>query len=402
VTLGIPAIYAPILLAKALSRQLLVYAACCLVIAEISLIAMGVSANSPSVVGAALLFLFPGLVLTGLMFWPPKPWGAVLYLAAAAFALYFATSTVLVSVPNAHTTALAPIALVSLAMTLASGAATSVRGRVVWAVTGMSVSVLVVYVAAFSNQGEFRLDARAIIGALVIVGIAFIVPSQVTLATKGHVAFDESLAVVEEDGERAILSRGAIAQLHDTLLADLTVLTKIKPGPLSAQMRAMLGRELEQLVSSDWLVAAMRETAKKEGAHRLSSPASEQFLHAIDASSKLGLDVNMSGDLAALDDLSGEAVVALTGAIGQCFSNVRAHAQTTHVDVVVLQSGDAVTVTVIDGGAGFEPDAVAVDRLGLRVSVRSRIESVGGFVKIWSAPAQGTAIMLQLPYGRVS
>jgi signal transduction histidine kinase len=375
VTLGIPAIYAPILLAKALSRQLLVYAACCLVIAEISLIAMGVSANSPSVVGAALLFLFPGLVLTGLMFWPPKPWGAVLYLAAAAFALYFATSTVLVSVPNAHTTALAPIALVSLAMTLASGAATSVRGRVVWAVTGMSVSVLVVYVAAFSNQGEFRLDARAIIGALVIVGIAFIVPSQVTLATKGHVAFDESLAVVEEDGERAILSRGAIAQLHDTLLADLTVLTKIKPGPLSAQMRAMLGRELEQLVSSDWLVAA---------------------------SSKLGLDVNMSGDLAALDDLSGEAVVALTGAIGQCFSNVRAHAQTTHVDVVVLQSGDAVTVTVIDGGAGFEPDAVTVDRLGLRVSVRSRIESVGGFVKIWSAPAQGTAIMLQLPYGRVS
>jgi signal transduction histidine kinase len=72
------------------------------------------------------------------------------------------------------------------------------------------------------------------------------------------------------------------------------------------------------------------------------------------------------------------------------------------VDVVVLQSGDAVTVTVIDGGAGFEPDAVTVDRLGLRVSVRSRIESVGGFVKIWSAPAQGTAIMLQLPYGRVS
>jgi signal transduction histidine kinase len=54
-------------------------------------------------------------------------------------------------------------------------------------------------------------------------------------------------------------------------------------------------------------------------------------------------------------------------------------------------------VTVIDGGSGFDVDGVPDDRMGLKFSVRDRIQQQGGTVRIWSNEGQGTAVMMQLP-----
>lgn len=398
-TIGIPATVAPLLLTRALSRQLFVYAAFLLLTAELSLVAMGINAQAWGVSYAVALFIIPGLALTALMFFSTRPWVVALYILTAGGALFVVADLVFNALPNVPTTALAPFALVSIAMTLASGAADTVHGRVLWAIVGFSVSTAALWGASVLSSAEFRPDARSVIGALVIVGIAFLVPGQVTLAAKAQAAFDASLAKIEEDGERANVGREAVAHLHDTLLAHLTVVTKMKPGPLPKELRPALEAELAHLVSTDWLVEAIENTEEERRRRSLASDASEAFLAVIDEHLSQGLTVNVSGDISALDPLTRESLTALEGAVGQCLSNVAAHAGILTVDVVVLASGNAVTVTVIDGGIGFEPDAVDVDRLGLRVSVRSRIESVGGFVKIWSIPGQGTAIMLQLPYG---
>ena len=52
---------------------------------------------------------------------------------------------------------------------------------------------------------------------------------------------------------------------------------------------------------------------------------------------------------------------------------------------------------VIDGGKGFHERETSVDRLGLRQSVRRRIESVGGTVQVWSTPGKGTSVMIRVP-----
>lgn len=397
--LGIPAQFAPLLLSRALSRQLFVYAAFLLLTAEISLVAMGIHAQSWIVAYSVALLVIPGLALTVLMFYSQRAWVVVLFLLTAGGALFVVADAVLKNIPNAPTTALAPFALVSLAMTLGSGAADTVRGRVIWAVTGFVLSTVALWGASLVSRAEFRPDARSVIGGLVIIAIAFLVPGQVTVATKAQAAFDTSLVKIEEDDRRASVGREAVAHLHDTLLANLTVVTKVKPGPLPKELRSTLETELAHLVSTDWLVDAVENTEEERRNRNLASDASEAFLAVIDDHLTKGLTINVSGDISALGPLAPESLAALEGAVGQCLSNVAAHAKVLTVDVVVLTSGDAVTVTVIDGGIGFEPDAVDVDRLGLRVSVRSRIESAGGFVKIWSIPAQGTAIMLQLPYG---
>ena len=397
--LGVPAQFAPLLLSRALSRQLFVYAAISLIVAEISLVAIGINVNQPTVVWATALLVPSGIALTGLMFLPPSPWLAAIFVALGGIGLFASAAAVLAHVDNAPSTALAPFALVAIALILSCGVASRTFGRVIWAMVGFLVGLVSLLAAAFVADSEFRPDARSVIGVLLVMGIAFIVPNHITLAAKAQRAFEVSLDEIEADELRTEMSRDAVARLHDTLLADLTVLTRIKPGPLSKDVRALLEVELAHLVSTDWLVSEIEKSSIPLRESSDASLAAEAFLAALDEASGSGLGVNVSGDLPALAALPPNSAAALVGAIRQCLANVIEHSGILTVDVVVLGTGDGVTVTVIDGGVGFEPDQVDGNRLGLRVSVRSRIEHVGGFVRIWSIPGQGTAIMIQLPYG---
>ncbi len=399
---GIPSRFAPILLSRALTRQLFVYAAFSLIIAEIALIAMGVNAGEPLVVFSAALITLPGLVLLRFVFSPPTIALTGLYVALGALVLFGTATEVLSRLSNAPSTALAPFALISFAMILASGVASTVAGRFLWAVIGLAGSMLSLWAAAAVTGAQFQPDARTVIAALVVIGIAFIVPGQVTLVTKSQAAFDESMELIEVDRARAAISHEAVARLHDTLLSDLTVLTKLKPGQLSPEVRDAVETQLAQLLSTDWLVASIAKSDSARANGAAPSAAAETFVTALDEAIARGLEVNVSGDLTALAVLNDDSAVALASAVSQCLLNVIAHSGTSAVDVVVLDAGDAVTVTVIDAGVGFVPLEVPQDRLGLRISVRSRIEAVGGFVKVWSAPGQGTAVMLQLPSRRAA
>jgi signal transduction histidine kinase len=113
-----------------------------------------------------------------------------------------------------------------------------------------------------------------------------------------------------------------------------------------------------------------------------------------------GLNINLGGNPGAISLLTEERVEALTSALGQCLTNVHLHSGQNAVEVVVLPAGENLAVTIIDGGQGFNVDAVPEDRMGLKLSVRDRIEQCGGRVRIWSNTGQGTAVMLQLPIGK--
>ncbi|HEY9477699.1 MAG TPA: ATP-binding protein [Microbacteriaceae bacterium] len=54
-------------------------------------------------------------------------------------------------------------------------------------------------------------------------------------------------------------------------------------------------------------------------------------------------------------------------------------------------------VQVGDTGAGFDPSAVTMGRLGLRVSIVERVTNAGGNVRIDSSPGRGTVIVIVWP-----
>ena len=61
---------------------------------------------------------------------------------------------------------------------------------------------------------------------------------------------------------------------------------------------------------------------------------------------------------------------------------------------------DQVTVFVRDRGPGFDLDAVPEDRLGLRQSVRGRMDRNGGAAVVRSTPGEGTEVQLEMPRQR--
>jgi signal transduction histidine kinase len=64
------------------------------------------------------------------------------------------------------------------------------------------------------------------------------------------------------------------------------------------------------------------------------------------------------------------------------------------------QSGCRIEIS--DTGRGFDPTSVASARLGVRVSIRDRIASVGGVAMVDSSPGQGTTVVISWPRVEVS
>jgi len=99
--------------------------------------------------------------------------------------------------------------------------------------------------------------------------------------------------------------------------------------------------------------------------------------------------------------LSDDVRVLLFQAVRELLANVVRHAQAKTVEVSVVKKNDEILVDVKDDGIGFEPveigPAMGQDmRFGL-FSIRERLESLGGGMKIASRRGRGTRVTLSAP-----
>ncbi len=91
----------------------------------------------------------------------------------------------------------------------------------------------------------------------------------------------------------------------------------------------------------------------------------------------------------------------MLAAVRACLENVVRHSGATVAEVELIADDRQVTVMVTDRGAGFDPAAVPTDRLGLRSSVAERMAAVGGTAKVFSAPGEGTSVIISAPVSQV-
>jgi signal transduction histidine kinase len=68
------------------------------------------------------------------------------------------------------------------------------------------------------------------------------------------------------------------------------------------------------------------------------------------------------------------------------------------IGVSLAYADDSLTVSVRDGGRGFDPTAVR-DGYGL-AGLRARAAEVGGTAEVRSAPGDGTVVTVRLPVVR--
>jgi signal transduction histidine kinase len=111
-----------------------------------------------------------------------------------------------------------------------------------------------------------------------------------------------------------------------------------------------------------------------------------------------GLTVRLSVD-DALGDTPPNVTAALVRVLNEALANTVKHANATAVAVELRSRAGAVTVSVADDGAGFDPQAVGGGEnghLGLSL-MRARAREAAGELEIRSAPGSGTTVTARFP-----
>lgn len=90
-------------------------------------------------------------------------------------------------------------------------------------------------------------------------------------------------------------------------------------------------------------------------------------------------------------------VAAVAKAAREAMINAAKHAGVDRIDVYAETTNDTVQVFVRDRGIGFDLDAIADDRMGVRGSIIGRVERHGGTATIRSGPGEGTEVAMSVP-----
>jgi hypothetical protein len=391
VSLGLPVHVAPYAVSHAVVRALHVMAAVLLATAFV-FVALYQAVSPDQILWPALL----ALVVFGAALWFADrtiSWlTTISYLVVGAACLYWYTVTGAAQVTIGGTTDNYAISIVKVALILVGGVGVSAVSTFAWAGIGWMLAEGVTLLAALQTGLTIVFDPTTAVafGVIVLVRgaiganlfrVRFAKPSLHRAARDEYIAHMRHRAEVK-----------AAAMLHDTVLNNLAAIGTAPDGRLRKELRTQVAGDLELLVGQEWLIDAPDE----------SPSAADEWQHsrlaaAIVEAQQLGLTVDVSGDLTALGRADGERATAVALAVKQCLVNVLKHAGVDRAEIVIFGSDEELSVMVIDAGRGFDVGATASDRLGLRHSVHTRIEAVGGAVQVWSNPGHGTSVLLHVP-----
>ena len=109
---------------------------------------------------------------------------------------------------------------------------------------------------------------------------------------------------------------------------------------------------------------------------------------------RTGLPVAVEG-APVLDDLPEPARVAALRITQEALTNTAKYAQAARAEVAVRRDGRSVCLTIADDGRGFDPAAQG-GGIGM-TSMRERAESLGGTIRVDTAPGLGVTVTAYLP-----
>jgi signal transduction histidine kinase/phage shock protein PspC (stress-responsive transcriptional regulator) len=241
------------------------------------------------------------------------------------------------------------------------GVALALAGVVALVARGVRVAQLPAALAAL---------AMALAGAAVLVG-----PYIGRLTTQLR---DEERARIR-DQERNDMA----AHLHDSVLQTLALMQRAASEP---RRMVMLARRQERELRS-WLYDSKTSDAVGSLTARAEGLAAE-----------VELDHGMPVDLIVVGDVEvTPAVDALLLAVREATVNSAKHAQADLVSIYIEVEPQTITAFVRDKGVGFCAAEIGVDRRGIAMSIRDRVERVGGRAVLETARGSGTEWELVVP-----
>ncbi|MCU1481338.1 MAG: hypothetical protein JWQ19_2124 [Subtercola sp.] len=319
--------------------------------------------------------------------------GVFTLMLAGAGGLFLFTVEIGMGAPSNWKSDAILFSLPKIAMTVVGVAGRTLASAVLRCTLGFVFASVAVQIGARVSGIPFAFDFPLIatyLGLIVLLVTLWLGRRE---SIKGAATMQAAAVAEERMIERNRIASRASAALHDTVLNDLHALTLTAVGPFSEPHRAFLVRDIAALAHPGLLVDEAMMQMRVSGEAILTSGLAP----VIQSARARGLAVTVSGDPGILSELAAPAIAEIVKAIDQSLVNVSKHAQTAEAELAVVAGVETINVVVTDAGAGFDTTRVDEQRMGLRVSVRQRIESLGGSVKIWSTPGAGTAVLMSVP-----
>jgi len=170
------------------------------------------------------------------------------------------------------------------------------------------------------------------------------------------------------------------AHLHDSVLQTLAMIQRQSDDPKAVQQLARRQeRELRNWLYGDELEEATLKAALTAAA--------------VEVEDERGIPV----ELVVVGDCdTSDAIQALVRAAREAMVNAAKHSGAEKIDVYAEVDEDSVEVFVRDRGKGFDLDAVAEDRMGVKGSIIDRMARHGGSATIRSVAGDGTEVRLEI------
>jgi signal transduction histidine kinase len=188
-------------------------------------------------------------------------------------------------------------------------------------------------------------------------------------------------AIVAE--ERRRIAR----DLHDGLSQELAYLTR--------HLSALRGVADERTLSHLQVSVERARHISRQAVGRVTAPVCPSIADALteaagEVAERLDLDLDLDLDRAAGIGLAPAQADALVRIACEALTNVARHSGSRQVSLIVWPDGDRVRMRVRDPGRGFD---LAASRRGFGLtSMRDRARSVGGELRISSAPGAGSMV----------
>ena len=194
--------------------------------------------------------------------------------------------------------------------------------------------------------------------------------------------------LIEQETERARIAR----ELHDDINQQLAILSIELDQLRSEQPQARRSETLSQALATAHSIS----NSVRELCHRLHPPrlklvglvAGLESLCRDMSPGRLSI-VFSHRDVPA--DIDQSVALCLFRVAQEALGNALKHSEAGHVRVDVTGGPSTVALTITDDGMGFDVESVSHAGLGL-ISMRERVEAVGGALEIHAAPASGTRV----------
>jgi len=205
-----------------------------------------------------------------------------------------------------------------------------------------------------------------------------------TALVAGYVARRLREAELEISAARA---REEVAvQLHDGVLQTLAVVQRRSDDPELVALAHDQDRDLRDFLAGS--------TSAQPGLTASLRAAAALYERRHDGRA----EVVIADDIA---EPAADVIAAVAGAVGEALANAGKHSGGDKVVVYAepdedAASGTGLFVSIKDNGVGFDVETVE-ESIGMRDSIKARIDAIGGRVEVASRPGRGTEVRLWAP-----